>query len=182
MLDFARAYPDYRYTTASVIGRDPSPFKRYIQINKGSEDGLRRGMPVVTEQGMVGRISQIIASAALVQLITDPGTSTEPGTTINVKIEPEGTEAVLQGSITGDVSIEFIPKDADIEPGNLVLTSGLGGNLPPGITIGQITSVRSQIVELFQSATVQPIVDFSKLNIVLVITNFEPSDTSQITP
>jgi rod shape-determining protein MreC len=176
LLDFARAYPEYQYLGASVIGRDPSPFVKYIHINRGSDDGLRRGMPVVTQQGLVGRVSQITASAGLVELITDPGT------VINVRLEPERVEAVLSGSITGDVSLDFIPQEAAIESGTLVLTSGLGGNFPPNILIGQITSVRSQDYDLFQSASVQPVVDFEHLEIVLVIMNFQPIDISPLTP
>jgi rod shape-determining protein MreC len=176
LLDFARAYPEYNYIGASVIGRDPSPFVKYIQINRGSNDGLRRGMPVVTQQGLVGRVSQITASAALVQLITDPGIK------INIQLEPEGVEGFLEGSITGEVGLDFIPQEADVEPGHLVLTSGLGGNFPPNILIGQITSVRSQDFDLFQSASVQPIVDFEQLEIVLVITNFQPLDITPLIP
>jgi len=176
LLDFARAYPEYQYTGASVIGRDPSPFLKYIHINRGSDDGLRRGMPVVTQQGLVGRIAQVTASAALVQLIADPGT------TVNVQLEPSGAEALLSGSITGDIALDSIPQDANVEPGALVLTSGLGGNYPPNILIGQVTGVRSQDYTLFQSASVQPIVDFSHLEIVLVITNFQPIDLSPLIP
>jgi rod shape-determining protein MreC len=176
LLDFARAYPEYKYLGASVIGRDPSPFVKYIHINRGSNDGLRRGMPVVTQQGLVGRVSQITASAGLVELITNPGA------VINVRLEPERVEAVLSGSITGDVSLDFIPQEAAVESGTLVLTSGLGGNFPPNILIGQITSVRSQDYDLFQSASVQPVVDFEHLEIVLVIMNFQPIDISPLTP
>jgi len=176
LLDFARAYPEYQYVGASVIGRDPSPFVKYIHINRGSDDGLRRGMPVVTQQGLVGRVSLITASAALVQLITDPGTE------INIRLEPERVEGILSGSITGDVGLDFIPQEASVEPGDLILTSGLGGNFPPNILIGQVTSVRSQDYELFQSASVQPVVDFTKLEIVLVITNFQPIDISPLIP
>jgi len=176
LLDFARAYPEYKYVGASVIGRDPSPFVKYIQINRGSNDGLRRGMPVVTQKGLVGRVSQITASAALVELITDPGT------VINVEIEPERIEAVLSGSITSDIHLDFIPQEAKVESGDLVLTSGLGGNFPPNILIGQVTSVRSQEFDLFQSAAIQPVVDFEHLEIVLVITNFQPIDISPLIP
>lgn len=176
LLDFARAYPEYQYLGASVIGRDPSPFVKYIHINRGSDDGLRRGMPVVTQQGLVGRVAQITASAALVQLITDPGT------VVNVRLEPERAEGVLYGSITGDVSLDFIPQNVDLDPGDLVLTSGLGGNYPPNVLIGQVTSVRSQDYDLFQSASVQPVVDFQQLDIVLVITNFQPVDISPLIP
>ncbi len=176
LLDFARAYPEYEYVGASVIGRDPSPFIRYIQINRGSDDGIRRGMPVVTQQGLVGRVAKTTAAAALVQLITDPGT------TINVKLEPSRAEAVLSGSVTGDVGLDFIPQETEVNPGDLVLTSGLGGNYPPNILIGQVTSVRSQDYDLFQSASVQPVVDFKHLEIVLVITNFKPVDISPLIP
>jgi rod shape-determining protein MreC len=69
-----------------------------------------------------------------------------------------------------------------VQPGELVLTSGLGGNYPPNILIGQVTSVRSQDYDLFQSGTVQPVVDFSQLEIVLVITNFQPIDFTPLLP
>ncbi|MFH1636583.1 MAG: rod shape-determining protein MreC [Chloroflexota bacterium] len=176
LLDFARAYPEYQYVGASVIGRDPSPFLKYIHINRGSDDGLRRGMPVVTQQGLVGRISQVTASAALVQLITDPAM------VVNVRLEPTRAEAVLSGSITGDVSLDLIPQAANVVPGDLILTSGLGGNYPPNILIGQITGVRSQDYDLFQSASVQPVVDFAHLEIVLVIANFQPVDIAPLMP
>ena len=176
LLEFARAYPEYEYIGASVIGRDPSPFVKYIHINRGSDDDIQRGMPVVTQQGLVGRVSKVTASAALVQLITDPGV------TVNVRLEPSRAEAKLAGSITGDIELDLIPQDAAIQTGDLVLTSGLGGNYPPDILVGQITGVRQQDYDLFQSASIQPVVDFDQLEIVLVITNFEPIDISPLQP
>lgn len=176
LLDFARAHPDPQYLSATVIGRDPNPFMRYVHINRGSDDGLRRGMPVVSQQGLVGRISEVIANAATVQLITDPGIS------INIRLQGSGAEAVLGGSITGEVELELIPQDATVETGDLVLTSGLGGNYPPNILIGQITGVRKRPFDLYQTASVQPVVDFSHLNIVLVVTNFRPIDVSPLLP
>jgi len=176
LLDFARAHSENEYLTAAVIGRDISPFLHYIIINRGSDDGLRRGMPVVSSQGLVGRVAAVTAGGARVQLITDPGTA------INVRIQPSGAEALLQGSITGDLTVEAIPQDANIQSGDLVLTSGLGGNYPANILIGQISGVRQRPVELFQNATVQPVVDFSQLEIVLVIVNFKPVDIVPLIP
>ncbi len=176
LVDFARVNPEYRYVAATVIGRDPSPFLQYAIINRGSDDGLRRGMPVVTQQGLVGRIAAVTAGAARIQLITDPGSK------INVRIQPSGAGAVLQGEITGDVSLDMIPQSANVQTGDLVLTSGLGGSYPPDILIGQVTGVRSRDNDLFQSASVQPVVDFSQLDIVLVITNFRPVDISPLIP
>jgi len=176
LVDFARVHPENRYVAAAVIGRDPSPFVKYTIINRGSDDDLRRGMPVVTQQGLVGRVASVIAGAARVQLITDPASS------VNAQLEPSGAQAVLVGSFTGELSIEMIPQSASVKVGDLVLSSGLGGNYPANILIGQITSVRSQETELFQHATVQPIVDFSKIEIVLVIINFRPVDFEPLLP
>ena len=71
LVDFSRARPENTYKAAAVIGRDPSPFLHYVIINRGSNDGILRGMPVVTDQGLVGRVDAVIADAARVQLITD---------------------------------------------------------------------------------------------------------------
>lgn len=176
LLDFARTHSENEYLTAAVIGRDISPFLHYVIINRGSDDGLRRGMPVVSSQGLVGRVAAVTADGARVQLITDPDSA------LNVRIQPSGAEALIQGSITGDLTVEAIPQDANVQIGDLVLTSGLGGNYPPDILIGQISSIRQRPVELFQNATVQPVVDFTDLGIVLVIVNFTPIDISPLIP
>jgi rod shape-determining protein MreC len=176
LLDFARAHTENQYLTATVIGRDTNPFLHYIIINRGSDHGLRRGMPVVTHQGLVGRIAAVTAGAARVQLITDPGN------TVNVLIQPSQAEAVLTGSVTGEISLGWIPQEADVQPGNLVLTSGLGGNYPPNILIGQVSAGRQRPFDLFQAAQVQPVADFANLKILLVITNFRPVDSSPLIP
>ena len=116
------------------------------------------------------------SGASRVQLITDPAS------TINVRIDPSGAEANLSGSITGDIALNLIPQDAAVNPGDLVLTSGLGGNYPPNILIGQVASVRQRPFELFQTASVQPVVDFAKLEIALIITNFRPVDIAPLIP
>jgi len=176
LLDFARAHPDNQYQAATVIGYDTSPFLKYVIINRGSDDGLRRGLPVVTYQGLVGRVAAVTAGAARVQLITDPASH------INVRIQPSQAEAVIIGQLTGDVTLENIPQDASVQTGDLILTSGLGGNYPPNIIIGQITGVRKRDYDLFQTASVQLVVDFSHLEIVLVIINFNPVDINPLIP
>lgn len=176
LVDFEQANPENKYLSAAVIAYDPSPFMRYVIINRGSDDQLRRGMPVVTSQGLVGRITAVTAVAARVQLITDPGSN------INVQLRPSQAEAVLSGTLTGEVTLDQIPQNANVQPGDLVLTSGLGGNFPPGVIIGQVTGVRSHDYDLFQSASVQSVVDFSKLEIVLVIVNFNTVDIAPLVP
>jgi rod shape-determining protein MreC len=176
LVDFERAHAENTYRAAAVIGRDPSPFLHYVIINRGSNDGILRGMPVVTNQGLIGRVDAVIADAARVQLITDPASS------VNVRLQNAETEASLVGSVTGDVTLDLIPQDVNVQPGDLVLTSGLGGGYPPDLIIGQVVNVRSRDFDLFQQATVQPVVDFNRLQIVLVIVNFKPVDISPLVP
>jgi len=176
LVDFSRANPENTYQAAAVIGRDPSPFLHFVIINRGSNDGILRGMPVVTDQGLVGRVDAVIADAARVQLITDPASK------VNVRLQNAETEASLIGSVTGDVTLELIPQDINIERGDLVLTSGLGGGYPPDLIVGQVVNPRKRDFDLFWLATVQPVVDFNRLPIVLVIVNFRPVDTSPLFP
>jgi rod shape-determining protein MreC len=176
LVDFSRARSENSYKAAAVIGRDPSPFLHYVIINVGSNDGILRGMPVVTNQGLIGRVDAVIADAARVQLITDPASS------VNVRLQNAETEASLVGSVTGDLTLELIPQDINVQPGDLVLTSGLGGGYPPDLIIGQVVNIRSRDFDLFQQATVQPVVDFNGLEIVLVIVNFKPVDIAPLIP
>lgn len=176
LVDFSRARPENTYLAAAVIGRDPSPFLHYVIINRGSNDGILRGMPVVTDQGLIGRVDAVIADAARVQLITDAASN------VNVRLQNAETEASLVGSVTGDVTLQLIPQDVAIEVGDLVLTSGLGGGYPPDLIVGQVVNIRSRDFDLFQQATVQPVVDFNRLQIVLVIVNFRPVDIAPLIP
>jgi len=176
LVDFSRANPENDYKAAVVIGRDPSPFLHYVIINRGSNDGILRGMPVVTDQGLVGRVDAVIADASRVQLITDAASN------VNVHLQNAETEASLVGSVTGDVTLDLIAQDISIEAGDLVLTSGLGGGYPPDLIVGQVVNVRSRDFDLFQQATIQPVVDFNRLEFVLVIVNFKPVDFSPLVP
>lgn len=176
LLNYARVRPENQYVAASVIGRDPSPFLKYIIINHGSDDGIQRGMPVVTQQGLVGRVDAVTATAARVQLITDPGSI------INVRLEQAKTDAQVNGSVTGDVTLEMVNPVITLQQGDLILTSGLGGAYPADILIGQVISTEKEENELFQGASVQPVVDFTNLRAVLIITNFKPVDYTPLVP
>jgi rod shape-determining protein MreC len=176
LVDYERRHVEDQYTAAAVIARDVSPFMHYVIIDRGSDDGLRKGMPVITQQGLVGSIAAVTAGAARVQLINDPGSS------INVILQQSGEEAVLNGLITGEIELDMIRQNAIIQPGDLVMTSGLGGNYPANIVIGQVVTIRSEAFSLFQTASVQPAVDFSQLDIVLIIINFQPVDISPLVP
>ena len=176
LVDYARENSENRYSAASVIGYDASPFLRYVIINRGSDVGLRRGMPVVSNQGLIGQISAVTARAARVQLITDANSS------VNARLQLADEDGVLQGQLNGDLVLNAVPQNANIQVGELVVTSGLGGNFPPNLVIGQVTSVIKRDYDLFQSANVQPAVDFRQLEIVLIIMNFQPINIEPLLP
>lgn len=176
LVDYERRHVENEYVAASVIARDVSPFMHYVIIDRGSDDGLRKGMPVITQHGLVGTIAAVTAGAARVQLINDPASS------INVILQQSAEEAVLNGQLTGELELGMISQNAIVQPGELVMTSGLGGNYPANILVGQVLTVRNEASALFQTASVQPAVDFSQLSIVLIITNFQPVDISPLIP
>lgn len=176
LLDFARSKPENTYIAASVIGKDPSPFLNYIIIDHGSDSGIVKGMPVVTQQGLVGRVDAVTATAARIQLITDPNS------VVNVKLQESNAEGQVTGSITGDLLLEMVDTSIVIPDGDLALTSGLGGSYPSEIIIGQVISPEIREGELFQSASIQSAVDFLTLRAVLVISNFQAFDISPLIP
>ncbi len=176
LLGFAGSNPQLQPVAAIVIGRDPSPFLHYLILDQGSDDGIRKGMPVVTQSGLVGKIDAVIAGASRVQLITDPGSI------VNIKLQTQKMDAQIIGSITGEITLEMVPQDVVMQSGDMILTSGLGGSFPDDLLIGQVISIRKLENDLFQSATVQPVVDFAQLQAVLIITNFRPVDITPLVP
>jgi rod shape-determining protein MreC len=176
LLDFARARPENQYIASAVIGRDPSPFLHYIIIDHGSDDGLQHGMPVVTEQGLVGIVDAVTARAARVQLINDPDS------VVNVYLQSSQVLAQISGSVTSEINLLMVPQNAKVPINELVLTSGLGGGFPANIVIGKVTSIHKLETDLFQTAIVQPVVDLTNISAVLVITNFKPVDITPLIP
>jgi len=176
LLDFARSRPQDQYIAAAVIGKDPSPFLHYVIVDHGSDDGIQYGMPVVTQQGLVGRVAAVTASASRIQLITDPESI------VNVRLQNQNEDAQVEGSITGDITLGMVSQNISLNSGDILLTSGLGGNYPTDILVGQIVSVEKTENELFQTASIQPVIDFTALRAVLVITNFKTINIQPLIP
>lgn len=176
LFDFARTNPQYEYLAATVIGREINPFQQYVIIDKGSNHGILHGMPVVTQKGLVGRIDRVIATAARIQLISDANS------VVNVRLQNAKMEAQVDGSLTGEISLELVPQEAEVQVGEVILTSGLGGTYPPNIFVGQVLTMQSRENAMFQNGSVQPMVDFNTLSAVLVITNFNQVDINPLLP
>jgi rod shape-determining protein MreC len=172
-----RQSPDLTRLTAAVIGRDTSPIVRSIIIDKGLDDGVQVGMPVEGARGLVGQVFRITADSAQVVLITDSASS------IPSRLGSSRATGVLRGGgLGGSMTIEWIDLSYQIEVGEVVLTSGLGGKFPQDVVIGRVLDVERREAELFQRAVVQPAVDFDDLEVLFVITGFKPVNTDVFGP
>ncbi|MGD2206842.1 MAG: rod shape-determining protein MreC [Anaerolineae bacterium] len=172
LLNFALAHPSFNiqgaHVVGRVIGRDPSNLQRYITLDIGQERGVARNMPVVTDRGLVGRIAEVGTGWSRVLLIIDVSSS------VNVLTQSTRASGLIEGQADGSLAMRAIPQSDTVSVGDTVFTSGLGGNFPRQILIGQITRVDRKDYELYQVADVQPTVDLEHLEVVLVITDFEP--------
>jgi rod shape-determining protein MreC len=172
LLNYRNSVRDQETLPADVIGVDVGGGLRTIAINRGTRDGVAVGMPVVTGQGLVGRVIQVSASAARVMLVV------EPTSAVSARLQTTRVEGSVVGQASGNLLMELIPLDAAVREGDLARTSGLGGSFPPDIVIGQVTSVRPSERGLYQEAQVRSLINFDTLEFVLVVTNFQPIDLS----
>lgn len=169
----ARQSPEYTRQIAAVIGHDTSPAVRSIIIDKGSNDGILVGMPVESSRGLVGRVFRTAPNSAQVALITDNASA------IPARLGNTRATGILNGGGLGSpLTMQWIDLGFNLEIGEVVLTSGLGGNFPEDIVVGRVIEVNRSEADLFQRAIVQPTTDFDTLEMVFVITNFQPVDTS----
>lgn len=160
----------YDLTGARIIGRSPSNWYNTMIIDKGSRDGIKQNMPVISPDGLVGRVSSVNENSAQVFLITDREVA------VGVLLqETRETNGIVEG--LGDNSMlrmRNIPYYSKVQKGNQVVTSGLSEYYPKGIVIGKTTKVSREPNGLLLSATVAPAVDFNKLEEVFVITAYRP--------
>jgi rod shape-determining protein MreC len=155
-----------------VIGQDPSPYIYYLIINRGSRDGLEIGMPVVAGGGrLVGRVADVRIRWSKVQLLIDPSSR------VKGVVQVSRATGLVTGQPDGSLTLEQIPQSEQVDVGDIVVTTGRseqGGLIPKGLIIGYVSAVEKQDIEPYQKAVLQPAVDFRRLELVLVITDFEP--------
>ena len=172
MFDRAAETPEYRRITADVIGQDTNPAIQSILINKGYDDGVRVGMPIEAARGLVGQVYRVTNNAAQVALLM------ETASAIPVRLGSTRATGMLRGAGRGALpTIDWIDLQYDVQVGELVTTSGLGGKFPENLVIGRVVNVERNEAELFQQATVQPAVDFNAIEIVFVVTEFNTDNT-----
>ena len=149
---------------ARVIGRAATNWYRGVVLDKGEGDGIEIEMGVITPTGAVGRVVKTSVSTAVVLLITDPNNA------VTALVQRTRDEGILEGTRTGRARLKYIPLLSTVRAGDPVVTSGLTGKFPKGVPIGTIVKIEKDEGGLFQTADVEPEVDFAKLEEVLVVT------------
>lgn len=161
-LGFKEQVKEKELIPAKIISREPTTFLDNIMIDKGSKDGISLGLAVVSNGALVGRISDVLPGQSKVILITSKDS------VIQAMLQKNRDTGILRGGLSG-VTLENIPQDVEVADKEGVVSSGLGGGIEQGILIGEVTGQESSKAEIFKVLSVQPAVDFSKLEIVFVV-------------
>ncbi|GAB4250626.1 MAG: hypothetical protein Kow00129_11510 [Thermoleophilia bacterium] len=178
LLEFQQAeiFPgDMEFEVARVVGRSPTRWRRWIQIDKGAADGVHLNQPVVgatpslsdslSGKGLVGKVVGVADHAAQVQLITDPESS------VAAVILGSRAKGIVVVPEAGRLLMDYVERDQLVEPKSIVETSGFGRIFPKGIPIGIVESVGEEDVNVYKQIMIRPFVDFGTLEEVMVITS-----------
>lgn len=166
ILAFKESLP-YDFIAARVIAKEQAALSKIVIIDKGSFDGLRIGMPVVSSAGLVGRLIDVSWNVAKVLLIIDENSN------VDVMLQRTRAQGIFSGTGYRGGVLKYITKNQDIAEGDEVISSGMGGVFPKGLMIGRVSFVEKLDTELFLRIRVAPYVDFSKLEEVLVLASEE---------
>lgn len=167
LLAFVESMPDYEYVSGSVISHAQGVWFDTFTINVGRNQGVQKDMPVVTGQGLVGRVTQVGATTSKVSAIIDASMS------VSVMVERTRDSGLVRGLLqtgnsTDQLELYYLPADSDLLPGDKIVTSGIGGIYPKSIPVGTVQEV-SRSGESDNNALVVPLVDFRRIEEVLVI-------------
>lgn len=150
---------------AEVIGRDPSPWYKTVMIDKGSDDGVSKGLAVVVPEGVVGQVMDVSDNYAKVLLIVDPNSA------VDAMLQRTRARGVVKGGASGRCMFQYVLRKHDIGVGDRVVSSGLDLVFPKGLGVGYVSEVVKPNSGIFQDVTVTPFVDHEKLEEVLVVSS-----------
>lgn len=155
-----------RLVPADVVSTQPDSYRAFIQINRGQQDGLQKGMVVVSDGMLVGTVSEVGSLSAKVLLVTDASF------VVNGQVlRNSAANGTVRGNIGGGLRMEKIPQDQSITVGDTVITSGLGGVIPKGYSLGTIRSITKADNGVFQAAILSTPIQIGRLQTVFVVTN-----------
>jgi rod shape-determining protein MreC len=148
---------------SELVGVDASAWFRSVLVNRGRTHGVQPGMPVISEHGLVGLVTSTSNSASKAMLVLDRQSA------VDGIVQRSRSRGIVRGGGTDQLNFEFVVRESDVQIGDVVITSGLGGIHPKGIRIGEVTSVSDPGSDLLQTATLTPAVDFGRLELVFIM-------------
>ena len=167
LLQFREKMPNLT-VAAEVVGQDPSSWFRSVTINKGVRDGIRKGMAVISPEGVIGQVASATPHFATVLLITDYNSA------IDAIVQRTRAKTIVEGRQENQCQLKYLLRTEDVTVGDTVVTSGLGRKFPKGLMVGQISKIDKKGYGVFQYAELIPSVDFTKLEEVLVVMEIIP--------
>jgi rod shape-determining protein MreC len=149
--------------SAQIVGKDPSPWFKTVIVDRGSSDGIQKGMPAVSIEGVVGQVLDTSPNYAKVLLAVDPNSA------IDVLVQRTRVRGIIKGK--GDLGYElhYVLKNSDVQKDDRVITSELGGIFPKGILVGTVSKVIIDRRGMFQQIEITPSVDFTQLEDLIII-------------
>jgi rod shape-determining protein MreC len=165
LLEMRRRSSIGNLVSAQVIARDPLALIQALVIDRGTNDGLVANMPVITYQGVAGRVIEVSPTTAKVLLVADVNSAVS----VDVDGADSHTSGVVRGTGDGRLLLQYVPREDALHLGDPVTTSGIGGIFPPGLLVGTVDQVRSADVGVFQEALVQPAVRLKDMERIYVV-------------
>ncbi len=171
LLGYKTTHPEFKYAVGKVIGRDVGELSDTVIVNLGSDDGIKMHMPVINGIGLVGIVDGVFPQASRILLVSSAHTRIG-GMDLRGDSRIAGIVTGMAGG-DGKLLMKNMSRTADLLPGDSVVTSGYSGYHPAGILIGTIQDIQLDIGGLTKEATIMPAVDFSRLEEIMIITNFQ---------
>ncbi|MBQ4347596.1 MAG: rod shape-determining protein MreC [Firmicutes bacterium] len=177
LLETKQRFPDYEMEGIGITGRDPGNWQHMFLLDKGEADDIHANMPLITADGLMGRITMSGLTYSKAQTILDTGSS------VSAMTARTGDTGIVRGDYAlmeeGRCIMEYIDLSVDVQVGDIVITSHLSEIYPAGLTIGTVTEIYTDISGLTKNAIIQPAVDFEHLDTLLVITDVSGGEAEE---
>jgi rod shape-determining protein MreC len=159
--------------SGEVIAREWGGWVRSLTVNRGRDDNVARMTAVIVPEGLIGRVVDVRPRSAVVQVLTDPAS------TVGAHMVRTRTQGIVEGDARGTLRFKYLSREgADVQVGDVVVTSGAGGLFPRGVPIGRVRTIDNRGSALFSFAQLVPAVDFGKLDHVLLVTGDAARDVA----
>jgi rod shape-determining protein MreC len=163
--------------SAEIIAREWGGWVRSLTVNRGRSDNVARLTAVISPEGLIGRVMEVRSGASVIQVLTDPAS------TVGAHVVRTRTSGIVEGEPRGTMRLKYMAREGGgIQVGDLVVTSGAGGVFPKGIPIGRVKAIDDRGSALFHYAVLAPVVDFARVDEVLLLTGDTKKDVAAAFP